>query len=129
MRQNLSRHPPSGSVRKLSIAVAVVAAALANSGSTGDAGALAPVAPAANGETCGALTGSARPRTSHVIVLIFENRDFPQIVGNPDAPTFNRLAAECAVATSYYAVAFSSLRDYMALTGGRAWQSVRKKAR
>jgi phospholipase C len=117
-------------VTKLPVSVAVIAAAaILNGGSAHAPDAAAPAAAVAPSGVCGGLAGNGVPRIRHVIVLIFENRNVPEIVGNPDAPTFNRLATDCALATSYYAVAFSSLRDYMALTGGYAWQSLRRKAR
>jgi Phosphoesterase family. len=37
------------------------------------------------------------PRYDHVVVVIFENHSYAQIIGNPQAPNFNALAANGAV--------------------------------
>jgi acid phosphatase len=58
------------------------------------------------------------PAFKHVFVIVFENHEYGEIIGNPAAPYFNRLASENALATSAFAVAHPSLLNYMALTGG-----------
>jgi phosphatidylinositol-3-phosphatase len=57
-------------------------------------------------------------RSSHVVVIMLENRDFDQVIGNADAPFINDLSRRGALATSFYAVARPSLPNYIALTGG-----------
>ena len=47
-----------------------------------------------------------------------ENKEYGSIIGNPDAPYINGLAAAGALATQYYAVSHPSLPNYLALTGG-----------
>ena len=58
------------------------------------------------------------PRFSHVVVIVFENHEYGQIIGNPDAPSFNALASSNALLTNYYAVAHPSLPNYIAMISG-----------
>ena len=58
------------------------------------------------------------PDFTHVVVVVFENKEATSIAGNPDAPTFNALARRYATLTSYDAVAHPSLPNYLALVSG-----------
>jgi hypothetical protein len=58
------------------------------------------------------------PRFTHVVVVVFENHERSQIVGNPDAPTFTRLARRYATLTHYDAVGHPSLPNYLSLVSG-----------
>jgi acid phosphatase len=58
------------------------------------------------------------PRFTHVVVVVFENKEATSIAGNPDAPTFNALAHRYATLTNYDAVAHPSLPNYLALVSG-----------
>jgi phosphatidylinositol-3-phosphatase len=61
---------------------------------------------------------AAVPRLRHVVVVVFENRSYDQVVGNRAAPTFARLASEGALLTRYQAVTHPSLPNYVALVSG-----------
>ena len=61
---------------------------------------------------------AALPRFTHVVVVVFENRERDQIVGNPEAPTFNALLRSGADITRYDAVTHPSLPNYLALVSG-----------
>jgi phosphatidylinositol-3-phosphatase len=89
-------------------------------------GALAALALLAGG--CGASAGrplsvgapaslpaSAR---SHVVVVVIENAEYPEVIGSPSAPYINSLAARYGLATQSYAVTHPSLPNYLALTSG-----------
>ncbi|MGH7060202.1 MAG: hypothetical protein ACREFH_07450, partial [Stellaceae bacterium] len=39
------------------------------------------------------------PKYDHIVVVIGENKDFTQIIGNPTAPYLNKLAAQGVVLT------------------------------
>jgi hypothetical protein len=68
-------------------------------------------------EPCGA--GSAPPvRWDHVVWIVFENKSYSQIIGSPDAPYLNGLAAGCGLATDYHGLAHPSLPNYIAMTSG-----------
>jgi hypothetical protein len=58
------------------------------------------------------------PAFTHVVIVVFENRESSEIAGNPSAPTFNALARRYASMTSYDAVAHPSLPNYLALVSG-----------
>lgn len=58
------------------------------------------------------------PAFDHVTVVVFENKEASNILGNPAAPTFNTYARRYASLTSYYAVTHPSLPNYIALVSG-----------
>jgi phosphatidylinositol-3-phosphatase len=58
------------------------------------------------------------PNFSHIILIIFENREYSSVVGNGSWPNFNNLASNYALLTQSYAVAHPSLPNYIALTSG-----------
>ena len=58
------------------------------------------------------------PAFTHVVLMVFENHEASEIVGNPDARTFNALARRYATLTSYDGVAHPSLPNYLALVSG-----------
>jgi phosphatidylinositol-3-phosphatase len=58
------------------------------------------------------------PAFSHVVVVVFENKDEGSVIGRPEAPTFNAMARRYATLTRYYGVAHPSLPNYLALVSG-----------
>jgi phosphatidylinositol-3-phosphatase len=58
------------------------------------------------------------PAFTHVVLVVFENREASSIVGDSAAPTFNRLARRYATLTDYDAVTHPSLPNYLALVSG-----------
>jgi hypothetical protein len=69
--------------------------------------------------TAGAGAGDRPAATrSHVFLIVLENHEYDQVVGNPEAPYLNRLARRGTLATNYYAVAHPSLPNYLVLLGG-----------
>jgi phosphatidylinositol-3-phosphatase len=74
------------------------------------------VAVALTAAGCGGSSSSAAaPR---VAVLLLENKEYGQIIGNPDLPYINSLANRYALATSYYGIRHPSLPNYIAVTSG-----------
>src|SRR5206468_1074252 len=65
------------------------------------------------------------PNFQHVVVVMFENHGYSDIVGNGDAPTFNSLATGYAQMTNYDAVAHPSLPNYLAIVSGST-QGIKK---
>lgn len=55
---------------------------------------------------------------SHVVVVIEENHSYDQIIGNPEAPFINKLAAEGALFTDAHGVDHPSQPNYLALFSG-----------
>jgi hypothetical protein len=63
--------------------------------------------------------GAARAAAkSHVVVIVMENHEYGQVIGNGQAPYTNRLARRYGLATASYGVSHPSLPNYLALTGG-----------
>jgi len=58
---------------------------------------------------------SASPK---VAVIVLENHEFDDVIGNDDVPYLNALARRNVLATRYYGVAHPSLPNYIALLGG-----------
>jgi acid phosphatase len=58
------------------------------------------------------------PHFTHIVVILFENKSYDDVIGSAAAPTFNRLARTGALLTRYYAVAHPSLPNYLALVSG-----------
>jgi len=56
--------------------------------------------------------------TSRVVVVVEENLSIGQIIGSPQAPFLNRLAAKGTLLTSYFAITHPSLPNYIALFSG-----------
>jgi hypothetical protein len=65
-----------------------------------------------------AHTNPAVPRFRHVMVVVFENKERGEVVGNPAAPTFAALSRRYATLSRYDAVAHPSLPNYLALVSG-----------
>jgi hypothetical protein len=61
---------------------------------------------------------SAFPRYDHIFMLTEENHGFQDIIGNPAAPTLNRLASRYGLATQYYAITHPSGPNYVAPLAG-----------
>ena len=61
---------------------------------------------------------AAFPRYDHVFLIIMENENYNQVVGNQFAPILNALAKDYGVATSYTGVADPSEPNYVAMLGG-----------
>jgi len=67
-----------------------------------------------------AAEAEAKPPSapSHVVLVVLENHEYDEVVGNPEAPYLNALARRGTLATRYFAVAHPSLPNYLALLGG-----------
>lgn len=58
------------------------------------------------------------PLPAHVVVVMEENHSYSQIIGSPDAPYINSLAAEGASFTNAHAITHPSEPNYLALFSG-----------
>jgi phosphatidylinositol-3-phosphatase len=72
---------------------------------------------------CALLGGRATaaapvPSFDHIVVIVFENKESPSVLGNRAAPTFNAYARRYARLTRYYGVTHPSLPNYLALVSG-----------
>jgi len=66
----------------------------------------------------GASAVSPLPAFQHVVVIVFENKESPSVLGNRAAPTFNAYARRYAKLTRYYGITHPSLPNYLALVSG-----------
>jgi hypothetical protein len=63
-------------------------------------------------------TSQPLPTIDHVIVVVLENKDQSNVLGNDDAPNYNGYAKKYAVLSHYGGVAHPSLPNYLALVSG-----------
>jgi acid phosphatase len=73
--------------------------------------------PTAAGTPSTARSGGV-PRPAHVLVVVFENKGYDNVVGNPQAPYLNLLAKRGALLTNSHGVAHPSQPNYLALFSG-----------
>ncbi|HYE24943.1 MAG TPA: alkaline phosphatase family protein [Clostridia bacterium] len=59
------------------------------------------------------------PQHSNVVVLVLENTNYADVVGNPSMPYMNGLIAQGGLATNYTANVHPSLPNYFVLTTGQ----------
>lgn len=64
------------------------------------------------------LDAQSFPPYDHVFLLIMENENYNQVIGNQYAPILNALAADYGLATNYRGVADPSEPNYVAMLGG-----------
>ena len=58
------------------------------------------------------------PLLDHVFVIMMENHNINQILGNAIAPFINRFARSANLASNYFAIAHPSLTNYLETVGG-----------
>jgi phospholipase C len=61
------------------------------------------------------------PRYEHIFVIVEENHNFDEIIGNRDAPMINRLAKEYGLASNFYGEVHPSEGNYVAMLGGDSY--------
>lgn len=110
----------------LTFALAACGAAVVAVPSPGPTEAVAiasPASPTPEAESMPAPESSPTPRPlvpnfKHIIFVIFENKEFGTVIGNPEMPLFNRLAQENTLLSQHYATTHPSLPNYISLIGG-----------
>jgi len=58
------------------------------------------------------------PAFKHVIVVVFENKEYEQVLGSGAAPTFDLYARRYVSLPKYYAITHPSLPNYLGLVSG-----------
>jgi acid phosphatase len=61
---------------------------------------------------------SGVPRVGKIVVIVLENKDADEVLGNPAAPFFGDLARRYAMLSDYHAIDHPSLPNYLALVSG-----------
>lgn len=82
---------------------------------------LVAAVPVACGDGAGGSTPPATAKASpgsRIILVLMENKERGDVIGSPDAPYVNRLAAHYAAPTNFFGVSHPSLPNYLALIGG-----------
>lgn len=97
--------------RALASAICAIAIALLPPAALASHAATKPVARASN-------ASAQIPRYQHIFVVVMENHNYAQIIGNVHAPYINELAQQYALATHYDGVTHPSEPNYVALIGG-----------
>src|SRR6267143_1547565 len=75
--------------------------------------------------SCGGGTGGNRsigtgtPSFTHVAVVVLENQDFSNIIGNVNMPFLNSLASQNSLARQYFANTHPSIGNYFMMTTGQ----------
>jgi acid phosphatase len=67
---------------------------------------------------CSKTMHTKQQHPNHIVVVIEENKNFEQIIGNPDAPYINSLAKKGLVFTNAHGVWHPSQPNYIALFSG-----------
>ncbi|HMD45419.1 MAG TPA: alkaline phosphatase family protein [Acidimicrobiales bacterium] len=73
---------------------------------------------AVSGAPAGAAPATGVAHYDHVFLMIEENHPFNTIIGNPNAPIINALAADYGLATAYNSTSDPSEPNYVAMLGG-----------
>ncbi|MEV0838869.1 alkaline phosphatase family protein [Actinocatenispora sera] len=124
----------TGRTVRVLLAAAAGLALLAGCGSSGGpggppgaatpdgAGSPRTATPGSSGSTAAGTPSTARsgglPRPAHVLVVVFENKGYDNVVGNAQAPYLNLLAKRGALLTDSHGVAHPSQPNYLALFSG-----------
>jgi hypothetical protein len=98
--------------------VAAVVVATLLLAACGTEGTLGPQPPERQVPTAAPTATPVARGFGRVAVVVMENKEYGQIIGSRDAPFLNRLAAENALATNFFAITRPSLPNYIALLGG-----------
>jgi hypothetical protein len=100
------------------IAATTVLVGCGGGSSSGGAGTRAVTHTVGGSQGAGATTGLPASKSSHIVVIVMENKEDTDVLGNPAAPYLNGLAHRYGVATQSYAITHPSLPNYLALTSG-----------
>jgi phosphatidylinositol-3-phosphatase len=117
---------PRGRLRRIACYAVIVAALAVQAGCSPSAEQRPPAHPAPQAMASpSAVAPDAAPpapagrrRPDHVVVVVFENKSYSQIAGQPSAPYLNALISRAATFTDAHAVAHPSQPNYLALFSG-----------
>jgi hypothetical protein len=100
--------------RAAAVAVALVAGLAIPAAATAVSNAATPAAHAASAQV-------RVPAYNHIAVIMFTDHGYTNIIGNKNAPTFNRLASEYGVASKYYTTSDPDAAGIMAFLAGNSY--------
>lgn len=61
------------------------------------------------------------PVFAHIVMIVFENKEFGSVIGSPQMPFFNQLAQTHTLLTAHFAVTHPSLPNYLAMISGETF--------
>ena len=73
---------------------------------------------------CKGTPAAAVPEVRHIFIVVEENQSYDDVIGNPDMPYLNQLAAHGGLARQYYANTHPSINNYFYLTAGHRGTSL-----
>jgi len=76
-----------------------------------------------------AIGANGVPNFSHIFVLVMENKERGDIIGNSAAPYINQLATTYSQGANNHGVSHPSLPNYLAMISGDTWGSPRTAVR
>jgi phosphatidylinositol-3-phosphatase len=77
------------------------------------------VVPSATPQPTATLTPTPfQPNFTYIVYIVFENKEFTDIMGSMYMPVFNRLANTYTLLTAFYAETHPSMPNYLAMVGG-----------
>jgi phospholipase C len=77
-----------------------------------------PATTAAPGTSAPGRTAPATRGPRRIVVVVEENHSYDQVIGNPQAPFLNHLAAQGTLLTHFHATTHPSLPNYLAMVSG-----------
>ncbi len=98
-----------------------IAATAPTAAPTAAAAPAATAAPTEAGKVNAAPPAAANgkiPNFDHIIMIVFENHGYSQVIGNPQMPKLNALAKQNVLLSKSYAVGHPSLPNYIAMLSG-----------
>jgi hypothetical protein len=60
----------------------------------------------------------AYPQFAHIVYIVFENKEYTDVIGDMYMPVFNRLANTYTLLTAFYAERHPSMPNYLAMVAG-----------
>lgn len=61
------------------------------------------------------------PEFEHIVQIVFENKEYGVVIGNPQMPHFNQLAQSNTLLAAHHAVTHPSLPNYLAMISGETF--------
>ena len=89
--------------------------------------ATATAAPTSTATPQASISGKV-PNFDHIVLILLENRDYKEVIGNPQMPHLNALAQQNVLLSNYFAVRHPSLPNYISLVSGST-QNITKDCR
>jgi hypothetical protein len=108
-----------GEVRRLAVALVILLGAACSNPHHGAA--TSPSSGGADAARTPAAATLPKLHFSNVVLIMLENQEEPNLIGNGDAPYLSQLAAQHTLLSQSYAITHPSLPNYLALISGHTF--------